>query len=190
MPFITQEKTNWKFLFIVVFIALIAGGSILWLGMRQDFYYETPGVTIHKKVLNETADWQTYRNQEYGFEVKYFSQWEIMHEGYYNEKAPYEVSFAPKNLEGPYAAPISILIKTQNSEEICYASAGGILISKSEITIDNIKSQQAICGDGPEGGFGVISIPLKNNLIYELRYNNTEWEEVFNQMLSTFRFIK
>ena len=31
MPFLTQGKTNWKFLLIVVVLATVVGGGIWWL---------------------------------------------------------------------------------------------------------------------------------------------------------------
>ena len=35
MPFLTQGKTNWKFLLIVIVLAMIVGGGILWCGTRK-----------------------------------------------------------------------------------------------------------------------------------------------------------
>jgi len=39
MPFITQGKTNWKFLLIVIFLAIILGGGALWYTKKQNLYY-------------------------------------------------------------------------------------------------------------------------------------------------------
>ena len=142
MPFITQGKTNWKYILIVVILAFIVGGGILawryWLAPphfdlstskyicrdgspalseRLDKFREIqcldcmmktaymcgekfwiheygglPGQIVNKwsgpynikrlqefkevpippsKVEDETANWKTYRNEEYGFEIKY-----------------------------------------------------------------------------------------------------------------------
>ena len=66
MSFITQGKTNWKFLVIVIILAIIVGGGALWYTKRPEKPYQQ--VEIKK---SETADWKTYENEEYGFEIKY-----------------------------------------------------------------------------------------------------------------------
>ena len=53
---------------IIVLVALMAGGIIFW----QYFGLEKKEIKApEEKIIDETADWQTYRNEEYGFEIKY-----------------------------------------------------------------------------------------------------------------------
>lgn len=70
MPFLTQSpeeeqvpyrvnKTNWKFLLIVVILAGIVGGGILWW---QKSIPEPEAITILPQ--DETADWQAPESQE------------------------------------------------------------------------------------------------------------------------------
>ena len=149
MPFITQGKTNWKFLLIVIVLAAVVVGFSWWLSKNifiegplikptkpdekycekdsdcvlnytgsetcpscssDDYqcvsleYYNKvlwpeweknhkgilcegcPMVTeklqciceksLCKKIVkDETADWKTYRNEEYDFEIKYPKEW-------------------------------------------------------------------------------------------------------------------
>jgi len=53
------------FITITLIIVVLAGGIFAWQ------YFGAPG----EKVKNETADWQTYRNEEFGFEIKYPKDW-------------------------------------------------------------------------------------------------------------------
>ena len=68
--FITKGKTNWKYLVIVFILGVIIGSGSLWFSARQEPSYQPPGI---KK--SETADWKTYRNEEYKYEVKYPENW-------------------------------------------------------------------------------------------------------------------
>jgi len=72
MPFITQGKTNWKFLLIVIILAVIVGGGALWYSRRPEQPYQPVEIKKTESVIkDETADWKVYRNDEYGFEMKY-----------------------------------------------------------------------------------------------------------------------
>ncbi|MBP8591378.1 hypothetical protein KBI33_02855 [Candidatus Shapirobacteria bacterium] len=50
-----------KILIVFAFVISIAGGIFVWQ------YFEIPG----EEVKDETVDWETYRNEEYGFEFRY-----------------------------------------------------------------------------------------------------------------------
>jgi len=69
MPFLTQGQTNWKFIGIVLVLAIIVGSGILWCIEQQKApLAEFPET---ESLEDETSGWQTYRNEKYGFEFKY-----------------------------------------------------------------------------------------------------------------------
>ena len=70
MLLITQGKTNVVYILIVVILTAIAGGGVWWYSIRQEVPYQPSEIQEPAEVY-ETADWNTYRNEEYGFEVKY-----------------------------------------------------------------------------------------------------------------------
>ncbi len=86
MPFITQGKTNLQFVSIVIILGVLVGGGILgyyywWiaglearLGELEVRLPEAQPLEV-KIPADETADWKTYRNEEYGFGVRYPPSW-------------------------------------------------------------------------------------------------------------------
>ncbi len=57
-----------KILILIILIVLAVGGYFAWQ------YFGAP----EEKVKDETADWETYRNSEYGFTFKYPEKEEIL----------------------------------------------------------------------------------------------------------------
>jgi hypothetical protein len=54
MPFITQGKTNWKFVVIVIILAIIVGGGALWYAKRPEQSYQPVEIQkIEKKSTQE-----------------------------------------------------------------------------------------------------------------------------------------
>jgi hypothetical protein len=77
MPFLTKGKTNWKYILILLILAAIVSGGIL----GYSTYFNKEILSLEKfpeikkpekpKIEEETTNWKTYRNDEYGFEIRY-----------------------------------------------------------------------------------------------------------------------
>lgn len=94
-------KTNWKFLLIVLILAAVVGGGSLYysslvsreisLFVKQILQITKPGTAPDETAGTSTSsvqDWQTYRNEEFGFEVKYPDQWIIdVYKDYFGYKS-------------------------------------------------------------------------------------------------------
>ena len=62
-----------KILILITLIVLAGGGFFAW----QYFGVPKEVVKPSKELADETANWQTYRNEEYGSEIKYPRSWEV-----------------------------------------------------------------------------------------------------------------
>jgi hypothetical protein len=290
MPFLTKGKTNWKYILIVVILAVIVGGGTLWYAKSSEkpyqlieikksekvsfeqlstcnidsdcilvshkscggmikisinkkyesLYNSTPkfqdstgeicktrGISYDEqkqiiegqtpmeslclngkcrpKYVEETANWKTYRNEEYGFEIKYpdglspkvypsslvdFSGVINLYIHGFPEK--YAVSIQISICPGCYSSVenwINSLGTIEEGKEIIYQEELKSVISKEKIKIGGQEGYKIIT---PSGAFiGLV----KNNTLYEIHQPYpVECRlgecEILYQMLSTFRFLE
>lgn len=151
----------------------------------------------------ESSGWKVYRNEEDGYEIEYPSDWShsssggIIHD--FCNLAPFEgVEFDC----GPSTVDISLRndVSDGTSPEYCVSiRPSSILCMKSGVTIQNIVV------DGREGKLFEVKTgnihekhafwkkSFDDEVTYELNVrliNHPEYKEIFNKILSSFRFIK
>lgn len=204
MPFLSQGKTNWIFLLIVVVLAAIVGGGILCLqkNMLQ------PG-TITLSPQDETTNWKTYRDDDFGFEIKYPPNWEFgreIHSYFTPPNLGATIKFKPinKSYNTPHGeisyVPIDIVAYNFSFPDPEILNS---LKNESEkILINNIefiklkttpgKPAQEFFVENPKNSYAFITnyVPV----IIEVKAGITLGEKsgyqtIFSHMLSTFRFI-
>ena len=159
---------------------------------------ECPGVQ------DETANWQTYRNEEYGFEFRYPQDWELFINAH-GSGASLLVSLDPEGLADshvdtdlPYSLDINVYTNISQldyknfnvsglTDFIQQYSSGNDpkLVDVSLVSIGGKDGYKA--GAGPNVFGGGSSYYVENlNMIYEFEFFSGE----SNQILSTFKFIE
>ncbi len=156
-----------------------------------------------KKIATDISDWQTYRNEEFGFEVKYPEDWERNFKNTYSSfqgSALMEnsVAFRPINDRSNVNFEVAfsnLPIKNNDyclndKEETIYINSVKAVKCELSLDPDNYKDEPAF---GYEGGLGIKVFLSKdsshNYVIYFKDETMGEYEIVLNQILSTFKFI-
>lgn len=168
---------------------------------NQEQLSEIPSIDI------DTSQWKTYRNEGYGFEVKYPNGWMAAEKSGDNAD-PSVVSFtsqetqnAVKNRNSASSCDVSIYYypsvsdepenqsKTSNLDEMI--DRNHLITRVGTIQIDNVDAVDVI-----RGGFGAYYtiLAVKNNHLYEIFFCNRDNKEalapVDKNILKTFRFLK
>jgi hypothetical protein len=213
MPFITQGKTNWKFLLIVIILAVIVGGGTLWYAKRPEKSYQP--IEIKK---SETVDWKNYQNLKAGFSAKCPPDFECI------------LGLIPTPDDEPYGRDVIIsnffkkssdwrkkdliFISIESWTEFSsYANISTFQdwveyriediksntdsqLKQEDFTLDNNPATRLSFVNFPyEDWIGRIIFTQKGKRFYEISVSidpeyQTIYLPVFDQILSTFRFIE
>jgi len=199
----TAKRETWIYFTIVIIWSFFIGVAV-WKysqGVINDISSISKFPLIEK---SETASWKTYRNEEYGFEIKYPKEWNLCKVEYPKEMKEsmnliVSEGFTPWDcLEGslgPYPIYISVLDKPSQQ----YLE-GVPEKNKKDILINNIPSVEI--KSYPEEYHYSLLISRRNGyinigeIIRGFMAGNglsstemTQLQTQFNHMLSTFKFL-
>jgi len=157
---------------IIILVALLVGGILIWREGGIEGVLMPAAVQILPPASNELADWQIYRNDDYGFELKYPSEWEFLVNDPYGKKNP---SFRDKKYDGSFEWP---------GLDIDWPPIYGLEIPEIESKIFKLEGAEndLITISFTEGSKRIVAtckIYLDSNVI-----------KICNKIISTFQFLK
>lgn len=157
---------NQKPLFLAVALtALLVIGGAFWMMQKRQVAVNQPAVTdpvVETPVQTEpenpidTSDWKTYRNEEYGFEVKYPKEWDEPHE--------FEVIGGNKRM----------LIGSGENFEGCCAGIRFELKEKPAKQAYSDKIETFLNGDLMNDEMRPLSETKVREIVYDTHYGNPE----------------
>ena len=152
MPKQKQISTLVGIIIIIIAIVILFGGVFAWQ------YFATKNSA---QIQGQTADWKTYTNSEYGFELKYPSDW---------------IEMIPKSWSTE--ANLSIVF-CGDSKNYCDSGLNEIdfIIFKTKI-------------DPPDDAYYYLGSSADKKNFYYLYIDKTGNKDIFSQMISTFKFTK
>ncbi len=77
MNFYKELHPNRPFFYFLAISIIILLGVYYYSQLFVIELDEIPQTEIQSQITDETADWKTYRNEEYGFEFKYPTEWVV-----------------------------------------------------------------------------------------------------------------
>lgn len=196
-------------LIIIVVLATLVGGLAIWQ------YSWAPKIEISEfepaekiQPENETANWKTYINEEHGYEIKYPESWFVYEIEIYEKQNLPVVYFQPEEeaeilyekypgimMAGPHSLAASIIVfdnpsnltlkewvaeeaGSKNQKEVIVGGETGIEVKFSGLPYVYIVKESKIY----RFASGIPRSKKKDEIKDEI--------EIFNQMLSTFRFLE
>lgn len=202
--FITKEKTNWKYLLILFILGAIVATATLWLSAKLEFpSIEFPEIKKPEKIKDETANWKIYRNEEYGFELKYPPH--VNAKDWAEETPNMELLVNFGNISNISDSAVSVFIEEGTSIADLETEVGREdLFNNLLIKPEDIKDEKIGLDNYPAKKIDYKNKFLKLDfveylidhsgllygIIYRRNVNGIISENQFNQMLSSFRFFR
>jgi len=189
----------------IILVAVIIVGGYTWWQYAEIREEEAniPEVQLpeKKEVKDETADWETYRNEVLNYEIRYPKDWKLHGPGETVYSSPlsassvYAIGFVKTLEQGNYDNYCDIdIIGGKDSNEAEINNLRNKNYKESQVTIDGISAIHL----KEESGAGIADAIYFSHSSYNFRISRNkgfgkEMEEecidTFNQILSTFRFL-
>ncbi len=200
---IVSKKHRW-FIWVIVIIIIVGIGLLAYVyiaGLNMDSE-STPVVSTPQK-SDDTADWENWRNEYYGYEIKYPSDWDVITTTNDINQSGIIFSSSDKEVKeisasGPYIVK-GVEVTVQCNDDLILREMpewADRFFSEEQITIGGVETTKSVYDNLLDKDYGMVIDILFNKgnnwyiiTCYPAGPKQQDYIETFNQMLSTFEFI-
>ncbi len=189
VPVVTKlPQSNWKIIISVVVGILVLGG----VSYGAYYYWQNNKPVVAP--IDEIADWETYRSDEYGFEFKYPKDWDIET----SQDYPFSVMVFPRGFEKDKRGMALSINPVNVGRESVFDP--GLNINIETATFGGRKAKIYLCPDRnqcPEQLFyskAIMITELPKNWTYDNEIDFSLYKgyenlrDSYDKILSTFKF--
>jgi len=193
---------------IIIVLAVLVSGLIFWQLLEIS---EEKG-TVETISEDETTDWKNYRNEEYGFEIKYPKEWEfkkgdesiaylmVLGNPLQGEKTFYFEIEAEENIDSLTAKEwIKNVLKENDIKKEEEIPGYIIFQEEKELVVGNNIPAYELYGVYVYDAREEFIVVSNNDYVYIFRFpiakendnlsNSVENNKIIHQVLSTFKFL-
>lgn len=214
MSLLKEGKTNWKYILIIVILATIISGGILgwwYRGLSKEGTEELE-MELPEKVEEKTADWKIYKNEKWGFEIRYPDHFQyepftigplsplLPEDGGFliDEEGSSSIAFGPLVIEEKVKPNVdkNVILEEASLFNPCYEdeafepqieeTANFIMIKVNYFVRKGCQGSRERFLDKDVNVFFL----KPDNTVTIHFYNGDIHREAFNQIVSTFRFLE
>ncbi|MBI4098061.1 MAG: hypothetical protein HY426_03400 [Candidatus Levybacteria bacterium] len=211
-PSILRSKFLWSFVAISFLVAFLIGGFVLGKNTNKQSPLGSPKPTA--EAADPTADWQTYTSPQLGFSIKYPPNYSLKEES--NPQYSPGIDLIPNDilnnstpLTTTYRVSIAVV---QNDKHLSLLNPKGMFgkgpligyVSEelgntpvNKIMLDNYEAYRVNGCCGGQVGVEADILTVKNNQVFEINVapyqiegNQNKNKQLYEQILSTFKFTE
>ncbi len=196
MPTMKAYSRGFAPLLLVIVIVFVSIGGILYYSWQRGLIKTSPiqGVQLTPTTgLDETANWEVYINQEIGFSLRYPSNMTVSEckNGFHM----FTKSSNMQSAEYCETPPYGIISLVYSTTEISpgYEQSTDFKVTTIPYNIGGVAGRKQVVDkirESPGPDYSVHVIFNKNKYYYTFTVSDKNYEDVFDQILSTFKFLE